>query len=276
MHKRKKSSQPGPGPSPPHRKSWYDNAVFFASRSNRYFNESSPPTWSLALGGTAPVAATFITAPATSAYGRHLSGAATVGGVREGWVSETSTNGTGTLRVNLQTCSSTDWPASDGVLHVLAFDDGNNARGTHDLHGDSGGGDSGGSAAGVLVPDVLELTYAYGFRATYEAIVATAAPEADGPTAENTTAVADALRGHARHTLLAVASVDERMRRNPREKSVPSPSFDVSSWVGDNGAAISADTLRCEWRPMKFFYGYCNFALMHEDRVWCGEMRCMY
>lgn len=225
---------------------------FFVSRFCRYFNESSPPTRTLALGGTAPVAATFITAPATSAHGRPPSRAATVGGAGEEWVSGTSTNGTGgTLRVNLQTCSSTDRPASDGVLHVLAFDDGDNARGTYDfLYGDSGSDGSGGSAAGVLVPDVLELTYAYGFRATYEAIVATAAAEADGLAVDNTTAVADALRGRAPHTLLAVASVDEKMRRNPREKHASSPSFDPSWWVRDNGPGISANTLRCERQRM--------------------------
>ncbi|CAM9468474.1 unnamed protein product [Ectocarpus sp. 8 AP-2014] len=54
-----------------------------AALFSRYFNESSPPTRTLALGGTAPVAATFITAPASSAYGRLPSRAATVGGGRE-------------------------------------------------------------------------------------------------------------------------------------------------------------------------------------------------
>ncbi|CAM9723497.1 unnamed protein product, partial [Ectocarpus sp. 13 AM-2016] len=216
-----------------------------AALFSRYFNESSPPTRTLALGRTAPVAATFVTAPATSAYGRLPSRAATVMGAGEGWASGTSTNGTGgTLRVNLQTCSSTDRPASDGVLHVLAVDDGDNARGTYDfLYGGNSSDGSGGSAAGVLVPDVLELTYAYGFRATYEAIVATAAAEADGLAVDNTTAVADALRGRAPHTLLAVASVDEKMRRNPREKHASSPSFGPSWWVRDDGAGISADTL---------------------------------
>lgn len=184
----------------------------------------------------------------------------------------------GILRANLQSCSLTDVSASNGVLHVLDYVDpdslleeegavsggsgpGRNYPGgeytTSGRHrrlasgsGDSSGVRGGGSSIGVIVPDVLELTYALGFRRTYEAIVSAAestqAAESEGavfgageeaqrerPIAggvgvsaapaggteplttrgvagdavfdrEERITVAEALRGEAPHTLLAV------------------------------------------------------------------------
>ena len=189
--------------------------------THRYFNESSPPTRTLALDGTAPVAATFIATPAGSAPGRDKAVAA-------GENTEGTGTGTGVLHVNLQSCSSTDRSASDGVLHVLAFaagdddgeglDDGNSGTGGglgDDGSSGAGAGAGAGAGSGVLVPDILELTYAYGFRETYEAIV-TASSESGfaaggaGPDKDDakSASVARALRGRAAHTLLAVADGD--------------------------------------------------------------------
>ncbi|CAM9554062.1 unnamed protein product, partial [Scytosiphon promiscuus] len=239
---------------------------------SRYFNESSPPTQTLALNGTAPAAASFVAAPPATnnkafssetpsmatltaaaaaavsldvlkAGGRTTSG----DGASEARSAPRAVPGTGTLFVNLETCSSTDLSASDGVLHVLAFggddEDSDSDLDAGDGAGGVGGGGGGGgsgsgagglggsTAAGVLVPDVLQLTYAYGFRDTYAAILAAGstpaalassgrgiaadAALADVGASENVT-VADALRGRAAHTLLAVADVNDLRSRRVR------------------------------------------------------------
>lgn len=203
----------------------------------------------LALDGLAPIAVSFVSANDTDRGGVDCSPspaapAATAGG-----------SGGGTLHANLQTCSSTDTSASNGVLHVLSFlaeDDDIDDRSV------SGGGGSDGDGSGVMVPDVLELAHAFGFRKTYEAIVTassgrsgfapTAAVEAGGtgavPTTGGTageqrvgaTTVADALRGPAAHTLLAVG--DSRLGNSP---------VCLDATAGDVVAkrvGVSVDTLR--------------------------------
>lgn len=109
----------------------------------------------------------------------------------------------GTLRANLQTCSQTDLSASNGVLHILdSFDpfEADRSGGeilsrsvSNEAIADTAGRGKGAgedenrtkpkrrsaaamaAAAGVVVPDVLELTYALGFNKTYHAIVSSAA-----------------------------------------------------------------------------------------------------
>lgn len=110
------------------------------------------------------------------------------------------------LRVNLQACSSIDTSASNGVLHVLGF------------------GSDVGDGVGVLVPDVLELTFAFGFRTTYNAIIGFGAADASVAVATEVVSngdegngsgfvsastkgatVEDVLRGPSPHTLLVAA-----------------------------------------------------------------------
>lgn len=166
----------------------------------------------------------------------------------------------GTLHVNLQTCSSTDASASNGVLHVLEFlGEEGDEFGVADVgrlahHGIRDFSDSGrlGDGAGVLVPDVLELTYAFGFRKTYAAIIAgdtnTADEKENG--AENISStkktvmediltegstMADVLRGSTAHTLLAVE--DSGMSE--------SSCFDeAQKGVLERNCGLSMDTLR--------------------------------
>lgn len=178
----------------------------------------------LALGGLAPIAVKFISAndTDTDADGSASPAAAAVATALDRVAAMPVKSGRGTLRVNLQTCSSTDTSASNGVLHILSSPDGGDDASVRG----SGDDDDG---TGVVVPDVLELAHAFGFRKTYEAIVAASsdgsesgagfAPAAAAPAAETapvpttggtagkggaTTTVADALRGPAAHTLLAV------------------------------------------------------------------------
>lgn len=178
-----------------------------AAHPYRYFSASSQRTPTRALDGSAPIAASFVPANGTGAGagpagdlsrdGRERQSAAAASGAVAGAAlspgTEAASAGRGTLHANLQTCSSTDISASDGVLHVLAFvgnaddhldvidgEDGD-VRGGRGGDG-SGSGVGGVAGAGVLVPDVLELTYAFGFRRTYEAIIdAAAATDAATP-----------------------------------------------------------------------------------------------
>lgn len=153
---------------------------------------------------------------------------------------------TGVLHVNLQSCSLMDRSASDGVLHVLAFVGGNDTHGdgdrTHDFDHAGAGAES---STGVLVPDVLELAYAYGFRHTYEAIMNAATPahsdvDADAGAAAGvddkavaeSISVAKALRGRAAHTLLAVAGKDDARAKPPKDEA-PSSSPPVSPSESD-------------------------------------------
>lgn len=232
--------------------------------THRYFNESSPPTRTLALDGTAPVAATFIATPAGSAPGRDKAVAA---GENTGGTG----TGTGVLHVNLQSCSSTDRSASDGVLHVLAFaagdddgeglDDGNSGTGGglgDDGSSGAGAGAGAGAGSGVLVPDILELTYAYGFRETYEAIVAASsesgfAAGGAGPDKDDakSASVARALRGRAAHTLLAVADGDDDVGDSPdspqpkrRKGEAVSPTSGSKVALRESGRGTSGDSLR--------------------------------
>lgn len=196
------------------------------SASHRYFNASSRRMPTLALGGLAPIAVSFISANDTdtdaNGSATPAAAAAAAATASDRIAAMPVGSGTGILRVNLQTCSSTDTSASNGVLHILSSLDG----GDDASLGGSGDDDDG---AGAVVPDVLELTYAFGFRKTYEAIVAASsdgaesgvgfAPAAVAPAAETaavpttngtadeggaTTTIVDALRGPAAHTLLAV------------------------------------------------------------------------
>lgn len=245
---------------------------------HRYFNESSPPTPTLALDGAAPVAATFVAASSGSVPGRDKAApapaparAAFPGGA----------GSAGTLHVNLQSCFSTDRSASDGVLHVLAFaagdgdgdgfDHNNSGAGIGDSLGDGGGGDTGsgagaGAGSGVLVPDVLELTYAHGFRETYEAIVTASSDsgsaaaaaagddaagggddEADKDTVKGASSVARALRGRVAHTLLAVADdvdVDDGPRSNRRKGEAASPASRPELVSRGSGDGAPGDWLR--------------------------------
>lgn len=171
----------------------------------------------------------------------------------------------GVLRANLQSCSSIDTSASNGVLHVLEFVDAGGSEGVEesglpnerrDFEGGGGGGGGGkeGGSSGVLVPDVLELTYAFGFHKMYEAIVAapdvaaavTAAADgrmdavARGAESRVTglhdhgeTTVAEALRGSAAHTLLAV-----------RDSLMDGASSRATSGRLLEGGRLSMDTLR--------------------------------
>lgn len=137
------------------------------------------------------------------------------------------------LWVNLQACSSIDASASNGVLHVLGF------------------GSDVGDGAGVLVPDVLELTFAFGFRDTYNAIIGLGAADASVALAAevvssrdaengsgfvsastNGASVKNVLRGSSPHTLLVVA--DNSLRGSPS-----CPTGEVSGRPG-----LSAGTLR--------------------------------
>lgn len=178
---------------------------------SRYFNASSYRAPTAALHGTAPIAASLApTSNQTCVADDNLAAARnrrprvtnvdgedyersastrSMGGV---WTRAGVGAAPGTvdalLRVNLQVCSSTDISASNGVLHVLAYvDDRHERKDTlvdidDDITGYDGQGEKDidgdpvslcdGDGAGVLVPDVLELTYAFGFRQTYEAILA--------------------------------------------------------------------------------------------------------
>lgn len=271
-----------------------------ANPKHRYLNASSPPTRTLALDGTAPVAAIFvITPPGGTATNAGLSfsspagggvgvvpGAPTaagagsntgaIGGAVSGKGSATEaeqrekgnwgavsvgSEGTGILHVNLQSCSLTDRSASDGVLHVLSFVGGNSTHRDGDsTYGFDDAGAGADSSTGVLVPDVLELAYAHGFRETYRAIInagaevnadASAAAGVDGKVVASSISVAKALRGRAAHTLLAVADKDNTPReKTPKDEEVSlSPSLSPSEL--DSESLASGNRLRFVRLPLK-------------------------
>lgn len=195
------------------------NNLPLITSSPRYFNSSSRRVATLGIKGTAPISATF-----EGAHG----------------------NTSGVLHVNLQKSTVLrDVSASNGVLHVLDF--------SEDYGGASGEG------AGVVVPDVLELTYAYGFHTMYESIISADSDVTSGGDRHNTSdgprvdeeasggqpgggssvggvSVAQALRGEAPHTLLAV-----------RYSQAENAFLDVASSTGSwrlNGDGVSEGTLR--------------------------------
>lgn len=198
--------------------------------------------------------------------------------------------GGGTLRVNLQACSSTDRSASDGVLHVLSFvDDGDGYDAAADGGSGGGGGDgssvgdrspvgsgssvgidddnsaaggegnggiSGSSGmdgvdgAGVLVPDVLELAHAFGFRKMYEAVVSAAAADkaaertmdvslfSTGPTRGDAPGDAPGDRSAA---AAAAEGLREEVKAGPEGEEAAPP---VSRLRGDPPRMAVADALR--------------------------------